>query len=1065
MRIERVELENWMSYPRRWTPPDQPDAGDVVPTIDFSGQSLVLITGDNGAGKSAILEAICYALFADYPRSRRNQAAIRSGERKAKVRLHFTLPSVQGPVTYCIERVLTPSAGTTNAQLKQLKPDGSTVTLQSGQSQVTEYVVQQLLHGVGYDAFVSTVFLRQDEAGLFMGMSHADQREQLLHLCHLDIYSQIHKSAQEHRKELANLVKQLQEEFDRVEYATEAYLNSQRRAVNELQSERDRLKSDEEDARQLREKVKLAATLAGEIGEAKQQLEQWSHILVRVAEIRHAGLWTTAWERVRNPLAQAADLSQKQSLREAEINQTQRDLTAAAEDAANKNNQNDELSAGHQSLQEALRKANSALLSLTRKRASAREALTRAQTAAALDARIARARAEQQERQAQLKQLESTKRKRVYCALLTQTDGVLQPVLQTFHEADEDDTTAREKDTEAQEARREADQLQVAVQGEEAQLSELDKSTTALILTRSGLQREHAASTDIIQNRTRAREDGVCPTCGTAIVGDISEHVCREIQEHAARVAMLEHELEAIEQELRANQAATVSLRAERDRLARQRMALDSSATQADAAATKARASATRRHKQASDQWRQLLARWRDIPLPDWLREPSAEAQEVLRAELVALADVEAEYRRLTELDATYKAQAESLARDEKSRAELDISSPITEEQLAELAAAFDALEADAEEAEKEQKRLDGKRAEVERRLTAAKSAWEAAERVRANLDTKLTRLTASQREAESHLSAITESLRSEQQKTEREFPDLAGSLLAAIEGPGALRALESLAQAYLQVAGLQGELDQAESDSAKVKTEIQLKEKSLQELQKETGSISEEDASLRWQRIHDELGTAEQALLDATREVGKIERDHETRQDLDPRLRDTQKQHWAYKAIEVAIDPGTKTRPPGPLFAHITERLMESIGLEASRILDSLGWLIRITYDESSGFSVEDRALSATRAYKEYSGGERFAIAIAVALAIGRVTHGAGNIRCLFIDEGFGALDRKHRKRIIDDAIGRLIEVGTRDQVVVISHLRDLQEYFPTRIELRREGDRSALGSPEEEY
>jgi DNA repair exonuclease SbcCD ATPase subunit len=151
-------------------------------------------------------------------------------------------------------------------------------------------------------------------------------------------------------------------------------------------------------------------------------------------------------------------------------------------------------------------------------------------------------------------------------------------------------------------------------------------------------------------------------------------------------------------------------------------------------------------------------------------------------------------------------------------------------------------------------------------------------------------------------------------------------------------------------------------------------------------------------------------------------------------------------------------------LFAHITQKLMESTSQEASRILESLGWHIGISYDEKDGFCITDQALSAIRKYLEFSGGERFAIAIAVALAIGRVTHGAGNIRCLFIDEGFGALDQGHRKRIINDAIGKLIEIGSRDQVVVITHLKDMQAHFPNRVELKREGDHSALVSPIED-
>jgi DNA repair exonuclease SbcCD ATPase subunit len=129
------------------------------------------------------------------------------------------------------------------------------------------------------------------------------------------------------------------------------------------------------------------------------------------------------------------------------------------------------------------------------------------------------------------------------------------------------------------------------------------------------------------------------------------------------------------------------------------------------------------------------------------------------------------------------------------------------------------------------------------------------------------------------------------------------------------------------------------------------------------------------------------------------------------------------------------------------------------------LGWPIEVAYREKEGFCIKHKTFgNVIRRYTEFSGGERFAIAIAVALAIGHVTHGAGNVRCLFIDEGFGALDVKNRGRITTDAIGKLIERGWRDQVVVITHLEDMKGYFPHRISLVRRDDCSCLASSEEE-
>jgi len=123
------------------------------------------------------------------------------------------------------------------------------------------------------------------------------------------------------------------------------------------------------------------------------------------------------------------------------------------------------------------------------------------------------------------------------------------------------------------------------------------------------------------------------------------------------------------------------------------------------------------------------------------------------------------------------------------------------------------------------------------------------------------------------------------------------------------------------------------------------------------------------------------------------------------------------------------------------------------------MGWCMSVAYGDGKnvGFYVKDeRRGSIARNYREFSGGERFAIAVAVSLAISRVTGGASRIGCLFIDEGFGSLDSGKRERIVANAIEPLVEQNLREQVVVITHLEDMKDRFPARISIRHTGDGS---------
>jgi len=1064
MRIERIELQNWMSYPRRWVLPEALDGGEeVVPAIDLSAQPLTLISGDNGAGKSAILEAICYALFAKYPRGN-NQDAIRSNETTAEIRMYFTLPDAKGDVTYCVERLLSKTAGGTNATLKQVRADGSEVVLLTGQSHVTDYIGETLLRGVKYDAFVSTVFLRQEEAGKFMELSHAKQREQLLRLCRLEVYKQIYECAQGHRKDLEKQIAGQREQFDKVKYATEKHLSERREHAENLKYKRNELRAEEEDAKQLLGKIKRAATLAGEVRERKEILTKWTDILDRAEVIRHADQWRIAWERVEGTLAQGRKLFESQASRAVDIGKAELNLETAKKGAEGRKSEYEALRGNHGQLSRALAEVREALLTLAQEKDRASRVLETAEEAKRLDDEITRIREEQILREAQLVGFDEVRRKSEYSGLLRQAQTVLQYVLERLNNAEAEQQTAETRDIEAEQAKEEVIGLQKLVEESRVALRDLEEKATDLGEKQNELQRLQNRSRDIINNRTQAIEAGVCPTCGTEMKGDIGEHVCKEVEEHEAQIAAWDEQLQKTKRELASIQSWSTQLGTEVTAQEEQMRVSEGQAKLAEIAARAARERATTNRRQASEQWQYHLTSWQEIPPPVWLKTPSHEAQDEIRKELTELDGVETEYRRLTKVQARFQSEAQTLERDEARRSGLAVESPITQEHLAGLEAVFRESEEKLRSEQEKRDELAPKVEDMERRLGEAEEKLEAARRYLGEADKGLDSLRTSQENEQKYLVGITETLQGERQRLESQFADLAGDLLLAIESSEAYEGLKTLAVLYTGEAKLLSELRQAEAESIKVQTEIKVKQEELDGLMGEIGSISEAEASRRVEDLKAAVNAVEQELSEATQEIGKTQRDHDQRRSLGLQLAEVKSEHWAYRTIEEAIYPGTKTKPAGKLFADITRKLMESISQEAGRILESLGWHIGISYGEKEGFRITDQALSAVRKYTEFSGGERFAIAIAVALAIGRVTHGAGNIRCLFIDEGFGALDQGHRKRIINDAIGKLIEIGSRHQVVVITHLKDMQACFPSRIELKREEDHSVLVSPTEE-
>ena len=94
-------------------------------------------------------------------------------------------------------------------------------------------------------------------------------------------------------------------------------------------------------------------------------------------------------------------------------------------------------------------------------------------------------------------------------------------------------------------------------------------------------------------------------------------------------------------------------------------------------------------------------------------------------------------------------------------------------------------------------------------------------------------------------------------------------------------------------------------------------------------------------------------------------------------------------------------------------------------------------------------------RSYDLFSGGEAFRINLALRIALSKVLAQRMGLPMptLFIDEGFGTQDAAGRERIVD-AIASI--QGDFEKIIVITHLDDLKDLFPVRIEVLKTSDGS---------
>lgn len=154
---------------------------------------------------------------------------------------------------------------------------------------------------------------------------------------------------------------------------------------------------------------------------------------------------------------------------------------------------------------------------------------------------------------------------------------------------------------------------------------------------------------------------------------------------------------------------------------------------------------------------------------------------------------------------------------------------------------------------------------------------------------------------------------------------------------------------------------------------------------------------------------------------------------------------------------------------AVIIENAIPEIESEANRILsrltDNKMHVALITQAKTkSGTMTETLDLVigdelGTRNYELYSGGEAFKVNFALRIALSRLLarRAGSKLETLIIDEGFGSQDDASRERLVK-AIKLVQQEFSR--VLIITHIADVREMFPVQIQVSKRGGVSILSS-----
>ncbi|MCC6147528.1 MAG: SMC family ATPase [Anaerolineaceae bacterium] len=153
---------------------------------------------------------------------------------------------------------------------------------------------------------------------------------------------------------------------------------------------------------------------------------------------------------------------------------------------------------------------------------------------------------------------------------------------------------------------------------------------------------------------------------------------------------------------------------------------------------------------------------------------------------------------------------------------------------------------------------------------------------------------------------------------------------------------------------------------------------------------------------------------------------------------------------------------------ALLIEQALPEIEIQANEILERLSaGVMSVRFATQKDYKDKNREdkketldilisdAAGDREYELFSGGEAFRINFAIRLALSRVLaqRAGARLQTLVIDEGFGSQDAEGRQRLIE-AIN--LVRGDFAKVLVITHLEELKDTFPARIEV----EKTAAGS-----
>lgn len=1003
----RLELQNFLSY------------GTEAPPLEFDHFDVACLSGGNGEGKSALLDAMTWAVWGEARKSsgrrKPDEELIRIGTRHMQVSFAFDLEGTRYRVVRSFSRSETGKTTSSDLEFQVKETEGESYRPLTGSTQrETQTRIEETL-GLDYDTFINSAFLLQGRSDEFTQKSPSQRKEILTRILNLSKYEVLEDKARDHWRAAKERQQRTEAEVERLEEALADVPDwkEEREAVRaEIESQQDRLSD-------LRDKEK-------ELTQERANLEAKA----RDADSLRDSIETLE-ERIDNHVEESEALQER--IEEAEELLEDRDAIAAAyeeyQELVEERDRLEEVREQHRVLERELGEKTDALQErrneverrlerLITERSGFEESLEACEETleqrSEVEAQIRTAQAARQQVQEQrrvrrrrdrLKE-QRVKAREAIVGARQQLRGEIETLRAQIEEEEEalerkEEIEARVEELEAKQETREAleERMQEIEQKGKSLSQTLQERVGQLEAWRDERERE-------VEELRRFREaDGdVCPTCGTELTDAHRQEVITTLRSH---IDQLETALEEEQEQLSEQMATRAELRQTYRRLREKYKELDGVR---EALAT------VREQRRALEDTAESLAAHREKAktLTRRLKQgryakASRRRWQACKQRLAELAFNSKKFEALQNRAAQFDRYADRL------------------QNIEDAAVRRDELEQKIEEHEAE---IDNLRTALEEEAVA--------EDLRADIDTLREEIDALDFDPD-RFQTIRERL-----QDLSDVPERYNALT---------NAEQNRAEWNEQRARIHDRLEEAKQEKAELEEQLSDSEAVLE---KKPEVVEEQEAvSERVEAEEETLNALQQRLGKLNAKLEQAEADRKALKDAREEREEAAAARQRYKHLRAAF--GKHGIP-----SLIIEETLPDIEERANRILDRLtDGRMHVRLDtlkeKKSGGTKETLEIIITdehgvpRPYETYSGGESFRVnfALRVALAQLLAERSGVRVRTLVIDEGFGTQDEAGIERLVE-AIQAIREDFAK--VLVITHLERLKRAFPVRIEVEKD-------------